>query len=38
VDAEWKFMNATDNIRKLFRKTLSGDAPAPAWARLAHIL
>jgi hypothetical protein len=37
VDAEWKFMNATDNISRLFRRACSGDA-APAWARLAHIL
>ncbi len=37
VDAEWKFMNATDNISRLFRRTLSGEA-APAWARLARLL
>ena len=37
VDAEWKFMNATDNISKLFRRTRSGDA-APAWATLTAII
>lgn len=37
VNAEWKLMNATDNIARLFRRTCSGDA-APAWARLARLL
>jgi transposase len=37
VNAEWKLMNATDNISRLFRRTCSGDA-VPAWAHLAHLL
>jgi hypothetical protein len=37
VDAEWKFMNATDNISRLSRRVRSGEA-VPAWARLAHLL
>lgn len=37
VDAEWKLMNAADNIAKLFRRTLSGDV-APAWAALAAVV
>jgi hypothetical protein len=37
VNAEWRLMNATDNISRLFRRTCSGDA-VPAWARLAHLL
>jgi transposase len=36
ADAEWKLITLTDNIRKLFRRTLSGQA-APAWASLARL-
>jgi len=35
--AEWRFMNLTDNARKLYRRTRSGDA-APAWSRLARLV
>jgi hypothetical protein len=37
ADAEWKLVNATDNIRKLFRAILSG-AAAPGWADLTGIV
>ena len=29
VDSEWKLMNMTENIRKLYRRILSGKATAP---------
>ena len=37
VNAEWKLMNATDNISRLFRRLHTGEA-TPAWIRLAHLL
>jgi transposase len=37
ADSEWKLMNATANIKKLYRKMLAGEA-APDWCRLAEIV
>ena len=37
ADAEWKFINLTDNARKLYRRIRSGDA-APGWSRLARLV
>lgn len=33
ADSEWKLLTLTDNVRKLFRRTLTGQA-APAWSSL----
>ena len=37
ADSEWKFINATDNFMKLFRRTASG-AAAPEWATLSGVV
>jgi transposase len=37
VDSEWKLINATDNIGKLYRRVLSGNATAD-WSTLGQLI
>lgn len=37
ADSEWKLVNLVENARKLFRKTLAGQA-APEWSALARLV
>lgn len=37
ADSEWKLINITDNVKKLFRRTRAGQA-TPAWSTLTHLI